>query len=72
MATLAFDAIGGGPLAGQILAAMETAANAGGGAFYSRYGFSTHKQVYIYGALDRSPTVLNRTFGLAWGLGGWS
>jgi NADPH2:quinone reductase len=69
-ATLGFDAIGGGPLAGQILGAMEAAANANGGA-YSRYGSSTHKQVYIYGALDRSPTVLNRTFGLAWGLGGW-
>jgi NADPH:quinone reductase len=69
-ATLAFDAIGGGKLAGQILTAMEVAATAGGGE-YSRYGSSTHKQVYIYGGLDREPTVLNRSFGMAWGVGGW-
>jgi NADPH2:quinone reductase len=69
-ATLAFDAIGGGPLAGQILGAMEAAQSARLKE-YSRYGSSTHKQVYIYGGLDRSPTVLNRNFGLAWGLGGW-
>ncbi len=68
-ATLAFDAIGGGTLASQILTAMEAAASAG--AAYSRYGSGTHKQVYIYGALDRSPTVLNRSFGFAWGVGGW-
>jgi NADPH:quinone reductase len=68
-ATLAFDAIGGGPLASQILTAMEVVAAAG--STYSRYGSTTHKQVYIYGALDRSPTVLNRAFGLSWGLGGW-
>merc|ERR1712072_1096610 len=30
-----------------------------------------HKQVYIYGGLDRSPTMLNRKFGMAWGVGGW-
>jgi NADPH:quinone reductase-like Zn-dependent oxidoreductase len=69
-ATIAFDAIGGGKLAGQILTAMEVAANNKGGN-YSRYGSSTHKQVYIYGGLDRAPTVLNRSFGMAWGLGGW-
>lgn len=69
-ATLAFDAIGGGPLAGQILTGMEVAATASGGA-YSRYGSTTHKQVYIYGGLDRGPTVLNRNFGMAWGIGGW-
>ncbi len=67
-ATLAFDAIGGGELAGQILTAMEAAANTGE---YSRYGTSTHKQVYIYGGLDREPTVLRRNFGMAWGVGGW-
>jgi hypothetical protein len=38
---------------------------------YSRYGSSTHKQVYIYGGLDTRPTELNRGFGMAWGLGGW-
>jgi NADPH2:quinone reductase len=68
-ATLAFDAIGGGTLASQILTGMEVAAAAGGS--YSRYGSTTHKQVYIYGGLDRSPTVLNRSFGMAWGVGGW-
>lgn len=69
-ATLAFDAIGGGKLAGQILNAMEAAASRSGGA-YSRYGSSTHKQVYIYGGLDMRPTELNRAFGMAWGVGGW-
>jgi NADPH2:quinone reductase len=69
-ATLAFDAIGGGKLAGQILTAMEAAASAKA-TTYSRYGSSTHKQVYIYGNLDRGPTELSRAFGLAWGIGGW-
>jgi len=69
-ATLAFDAIGGGPLAGQILGCMEVAANATA-AEYSRYGSTVHKQVYIYGGLDRGPTELSRTFGMAWGIGGW-
>jgi NADPH:quinone reductase len=69
-ATLAFDAIGGGKLVSKILTAMEVAANASAQA-YSRYGSTTHKQVYIYGGLDPSPTVLTRSFGFAWGLGGW-
>ncbi|OBK59295.1 NADH oxidase [Mycobacterium gordonae] len=69
-ATLAFDAIGGGTLVSQILNGMEEAANATA-AQYSRYGSSVHKQVYIYGALDTSPTVLTRNFGMAWGVGGW-
>ena len=69
-ATLGFDATGGGTLAGQILTAMEVAQNAKMGEF-SRYGSTTYKQVYIYGGLDRSPTTLNRAFGMAWGLGGW-
>ncbi len=69
-ATLAFDAIGGGKLAGQILIAMEIAANQRMTS-YSRYGSTTHKQVYIYGGLDTGPTELNRAFGMAWGLGGW-
>jgi NADPH:quinone reductase len=69
-ATLAFDAIGGGRLAGQILGAMETAANRTAKE-YSRYGSTTHKQVYIYGGLDRGPTEFHRTFGMAWGVGGW-
>jgi NADPH2:quinone reductase len=69
-ATIAFDAIGGGQLASQILTAMEVAASRKADA-YSRYGSAVHKQVYIYGGLDRSPTVLNRSFGMTWGVGGW-
>ena len=68
-ATLAFDAIGGGRLASDILQAMETVASAG--AAYSRYGSSSPKQVYIYGALDLGPTTLSRSFGLSWDVGGW-
>ena len=71
--TLGFDATGGGnggKLPGQILTAMEIAANKKA-TEYSRYGSDTYKQVYIYGGLDMSPTVLNRSFGLQWGLGGW-
>ena len=69
-ATIAFDATGGGKLAGQLLTAMEAAAQANSPGF-NRYGSDVHKQVYIYGGLDTSPTVLNRNFGMAWGLGGW-
>ncbi|MCI3132371.1 zinc-binding dehydrogenase [Phenylobacterium aquaticum] len=69
-ATLAFDAIGGGKLAGQILTAMEIAANRKM-TEYSRYGSTTYKQVYIYGGLDTRITELSRGFGMAWGLGGW-
>jgi NADPH:quinone reductase-like Zn-dependent oxidoreductase len=69
-ATIAFDATGGGKLAGHILAAMEVAANSNAET-YSRYGSTVHKQVYIYGGLDRNPTTLNRNFGMAWGIGGW-
>jgi NADPH2:quinone reductase len=69
-ATLAFDAVGGGRLAGQILTAMELALTRQAPG-YSRYGSTTHKQVYIYGGLDRGPTEFHRTFGMAWGIGGW-
>jgi NADPH:quinone reductase-like Zn-dependent oxidoreductase len=69
-ATLAFDAIGGGKLAGQILTGMEAAANRTA-KVYSRYGSTVHKQVYIYGGLNTGPTELNRAFGMAWGVGGW-
>jgi NADPH2:quinone reductase len=69
-ATLGFDAVGGGRLASQILTCMEAAASAAGGS-YSRYGSSVHKQVYLYGSLDRGPTELARNFGMAWGIGGW-
>lgn len=70
-ATLAFDAIGGGDLAGRILAAMERAAARESSNGYDRYGSSVHKQVYVYGGLDRRPTVIDRTFGMAWSIGGW-
>ena len=69
-ATIGFDATGGGKLSGQILTAMEVAANQTA-TEYNRYGSNTFKQVYIYGGLDRSPTTLNRAFGFSWGLGGW-
>jgi NADPH2:quinone reductase len=70
-ATLAFDAIGGGKLVSYILTAMEAAANNAPAQGYSRYGSTVHKQVFIYGGLDPSPTTLTRSFGFAWGLGGW-
>ena len=69
-ATIAFDAIGGGRLAGQILSCMEAAINRTAKE-YSRYGSATHKQVYLYGGLDTSPTEVVRNFGMAWGMGGW-
>ena len=69
-ATIAFDAIGVGKLAGQILGCMETAINRTAKE-YSRYGSAVHKQVYIYGGLDTGPTTFNRGFGMSWGVGGW-
>ena len=69
-ATLAFDATGGGTLASTILSAMEAAAARTPGA-YSIYGSVKHKQVYLYGGLDTSPTTLHRGYGMAWGVGGW-
>jgi len=71
-ATIAFDATGGGKLGGYILAAMEVAANRRAGATeFSRYGSNVHKQLYIYGGLDTSPTQFSRNFGTSWGIGGW-
>ncbi len=69
-ATIAFDAIGGGKLGGRILTSMEVALNRNA-TQYSRYGSFTHKQLYIYGGLDPSPTEFQRNFGLAFGIGGW-
>lgn len=69
-ATIAFDATGGGTLGGQILSAMERAINRSAKE-YSRYGSATHKQVYLYGSLDTSPTHFVRDFGVAWSMGGW-
>jgi NADPH2:quinone reductase len=69
-ATIAFDATGGGALAGQILNCMEAAINRSAKE-YSRYGSNVHKQVYIYGGLDMRPTEFSRGFGMTWGMGGW-
>ena len=69
-ATLAFDAIGGGKMAGQILACMEQA-QASKMTEYSVYGSTVHKQVYIYGILNSAPTELPRNTGFAWDVGGW-
>ena len=69
-ATLAFDATGGGKLGGQILSCMERALNRTASE-YSRYGSTTHKQLYLYGRLDRSMTQLSGDYGMAWGIGGW-
>ena len=69
-ATLAFDAIGGGRIASKILTAMESAGSRRV-SNYSVYGSAVHKQVYIYGGLDPSPTELTRSYGMAWGIGGW-
>ena len=68
-ATIAFDAIGGGGLASDILTAMEKVLSEGDE--FSRYGSSTPKQVYVYGGLDRGPTVLERNYGMSWSVGGW-
>ncbi len=69
-ATLAFDAIGGGKQAGQILTCMEAAATRDAKNL-GRYGSTVYKQVYIYGGLDRGPTEFNRNFGMTWGIGAW-
>ncbi len=69
-ATIAFDATGGGRLAGRILSCMEGALSRSAKE-YSRYGSTTHKQIYIYGGLDTGLTEFNRNFGMAWGMGGW-
>jgi NADPH2:quinone reductase len=69
-ATIAFDATGGGKLGSDILTCMESAAARNMGE-YNRYGSDVFKQLYIYGGLDRSPTVLSRNFGFSWGVGGF-
>jgi NADPH:quinone reductase-like Zn-dependent oxidoreductase len=69
-ATIAFDAIGGGTLASQILTAMEAAAIQKAGT-YTPYGTLGHKQIHMYGNLDTGPTILHRAFGMSWGIGRW-
>jgi NADPH:quinone reductase-like Zn-dependent oxidoreductase len=68
-AMIAFDAIGGGKLANELLSAMESVASAG--LPYNRYGSDQPKRVYIYGMLDTGPTILTRSFGFAWDVSGW-
>ena len=69
-ATLAFDAIGGGQLVSDILATMEFVASKDVKGL-NTYGSPKLKQAYIYGGLDFSPTVLNRSYGMSWAVGGW-
>jgi NADPH:quinone reductase len=69
-ATMGFDATGGGKLVSKILNAMESAIQRQTNE-YSRYGSNVPKQVYLYGMLDVSPTIIDRRFGFAWGMGGW-
>lgn len=69
-ATLCFDPIGGGRTATTVLAAMEASA-AKRLTSFDRYGTDVFKQVYIYGLLDRAPTVLDQWVGFAWAVGGW-
>src|SRR4051795_5987617 len=68
-ATLAFDAVGGGTLASDILSAMERAQPPLPS--YTPYGSTTLKQVYMYGSLDFSPTIIDRRFGLTWSVAGF-
>ena len=70
-ATVAFDAIGGGALGSDIMRAMERGA-VNRMTEYSRYGSTSFKQLYTYGALDLSPMVLDRlAFGFQWSVSGW-
>ena len=69
-AYIAFDATGGGDLGSRILSCMEQAALKGT-ELPGPYGSSTFKQLYIYGGLDMSPTVINRNFGFSWGINAW-
>ncbi|WP_440454000.1 zinc-binding dehydrogenase [Psychrobacter sp. ASPA161_9] len=69
-ATIAFDPIGGGQLASDILNCMEAAITRDVEE-YNVYGSNTFKQVYVYGGLNRGPITLNRNFGFAWGVNGF-
>lgn len=67
-ATLAFDAIGGGTMATTILNCMEKVYAPE--EFYI-YGSNVHKQIYLYGMLDTSPTQIIRAAGMAWSISGF-
>lgn len=68
---LAFDPTGGGTLAGQVLAAMEAALLRRSTQSYNRYGSLVHKQIYVYGTLNRGPIELPPGLGFSWSVGGW-
>ncbi len=70
-ATLAFDATGGGPWRVRSSAVWSEPPTRPRRE-YSRYGSTVHKQAYLYGRLDNSPTTLDTAaVGMAWGIGGW-
>ncbi len=69
-AYVAFDATGGGDLGSRILTCMEKAALKDT-ELPGPYGSNVFKQLYIYGSLDMSPTVINRNFGFSWGINAW-
>lgn len=69
-ATIAFDAIGGGELASDILSSMERVLSKDAVGL-NTYGSEQLKQVYLYGGLDVSPTLLNRSYGMCWAVGGF-
>ena len=70
-ARIAFDAIGGGTMVAELLMAMEDVALARM-TEYSPYGSHEAKQVYIYGHLDPSPTMLaHEDYGLLWDVRNW-
>lgn len=69
-AFVAFDATGGGDLGSRILTCMEKAALKDT-ELPGPYGSNIFKQLYIYGSLDMSPTVINRNFGFSWGINAW-
>lgn len=69
-AYVAFDATGGGDLGSRILSCMEKAALKDVD-LPGPYGSNTFKQLYIYGGLDMSPTIINRNFGFSWGINAW-
>jgi NADPH2:quinone reductase len=70
-AYVAFDATGGGDLGSRILSCMERAALKDTEELPGPYGSTTFKQLYIYGGLDLSPTIINRNFGFSWGINAW-
>jgi NADPH:quinone reductase-like Zn-dependent oxidoreductase len=67
-ATAAFDAIGGGMLAYNIIRAMETVFAPPS---FEMYGSTVLKQVYAYGVLDPAPIQIARGAGMAWSVSGW-